>query len=60
MVVTVYAFATSCIVAKVRLVRKSVSVPITLRFVQYVYIGGCMVLKGKWVESRVDLITTYE
>lgn len=60
MVVTMYAFATSCIVADVRLFRKSVSVLITLLFVQYVYIGGCMVLQGKWVESRVDLITTYE
>lgn len=60
MVVTGYAYATSCVVAKVRLVRKSVSVPITLCFVQYVYIGGCIVLEGKWVESRVDLITTYE
>lgn len=60
MVATGYAIATSCIVAKVRLVRKSVSVPVTLCFVQYVYIGGCMVLEGKWVASRVDLITTYE
>lgn len=60
MVVTGYAVATSCIVAKVRLARKSVSVPVTLCFVQYVYIGGCMVLEDKWVESRVDLITTYE
>lgn len=31
------------------------SVPVTLLFVQYVYIGGSLVLEGKWVASLVEL-----
>lgn len=54
-VVSEYAITTSCISEKLWLLKKSMSVPVTLLFVHNVYIGGSLVLEGKWVATLVEL-----